>query len=166
VNEKQIEMLTNLVTNPYAWVFFIFTMSLPYTLIFIRRFYPEKLRDKMEKEEACTLKYNQKPEVKLYNNLVLLGMSGSVVISYFISYYLVDNVDDKLRLSINIFSGMVLVIIVIIGIYEYITRKDKDKDCSEVIVGYRYLKFPNIILTVAIFCFVIFGLFYLIGLIF
>ena len=164
MNELQWERFENLVTNPYTWVLFIFTMFLPYILKYIRRFYPKKLQEKMNKEEACTLEFNQQPKIKFLNKVMTTGMISSVVISYLITYHLLSNLENKLSMFIDLFGSMLLSIALIISILQ--SKVKNNKDCNDVIVGYKYLKFPNIILTVTVFCFVIFGTLDLIRLIF
>ena len=135
MSELQLERLTNMINNPYTWILVVFAMTLPSILKYIRRFYPESLCEKMEKEEACALEYNQKPQIKSYNKLVIFGIYGSIAISYIISYYFFENIENKWNLFIKILSGLILVGLIPIAIYEFRTRKDKE--CSDVIVGYK-----------------------------
>jgi len=164
VNELQWERFENFVTNPYTWLLFVFTVSLPYILRYIRRFYPEKLQENMKKEEACALEFNQKPKIKFLNKVMTTGMISSVVISYLITYHLLSNLENKLSMFVNLFASMILLIVLIISILQ--SKVKNDKDCNDVIVGYKYLKFPNFILTMIIFSFVIVGISYLLDLLF
>ncbi|HFD14653.1 MAG TPA: hypothetical protein ENJ34_05035 [Epsilonproteobacteria bacterium] len=164
MNEQQLEMLTSLVTNPYTWVFFICVISLPYILLFIRRFYSKSLREKMEKEEACTLEHRENPKVQLLSKIILISFFVSIFISYLTAYYLFDDIEEKFDTAVSLFWGMMFIVMIISGYFD--DKLTKDKNCNDVIVGYKYLKFPNIILTATVFCFVILGILYLIRLIF
>ena len=161
MSEQQLERLTNLVTNPYTWLFLIFAMSLPYLLKYIRRFYPSTLREKMDKEEACTIAHQKKPEMQFVQKILVFGLLFSIVVSYVITYQLLSNLENSLRTFQNIFLGIYFPIMLVGLFYEH--RIAKNENCNDVIVGYKYLKFPNIILIVTIFCLVILGIFYLIG---
>ena len=115
----------------------------------------------MEKEEACTLEFNKKPKIKFLNKVMLTGMVSSIVISYLITYHLLSNLENQLSMFINLLGSMILLIVIIISILQ--SKVKNDKNCNDVIVGYKYLKFPNVILTTIIFCFMIISIFYLIG---
>ena len=158
MNELQWERFENLVTNPYTWAFFIFAMSLPYFLRYIRRFYPEKLQEDMKKEEACTLEYQRKPEIKLIRKIVLFGFLSSLLISYLIVYYLLDNIENKFKLWLDIFLGLSVMIMIISGVLEH--RVKKDKNCNDVIVGYKFMKIVGIMEILFV---VIMGILYLLG---
>ena len=81
------ERLLNLITNPYTWAFIVFTMALPYILQYMRRFYPEKLRKQMEKEEACTLEKQQKPEMRRVRKYMFIGFFFSALLTICLPYY-------------------------------------------------------------------------------
>jgi len=81
------ERLLNLITNPYTWVILVFIMALPYLLNYMRRFYPEKLRKQMEKEEACTLELQQKLEMKRMRKYITIGFIFSALLTVCIAYY-------------------------------------------------------------------------------
>jgi len=164
VSEQALERLSNLASNPYTWILFIFIMSLPYILKYLRRFYPEKLRKKMDKEEACTLEYQQKPEMKFVRKIILIGMLSVIFISYFVSFYFLTNLINPLATFRNLFLIGALIVVIIAISFE--SKIKKDENCNEVVVGYKYLKFPNFILTIIVFSFIIVGIFYLIGIIF
>jgi len=44
----------------------------------------------MEQEEACTLKLNQKPEMKRMRKVANIGFILSVVMSYIVTYHLIE----------------------------------------------------------------------------
>ena len=88
MNELQMERLTNLVTNPYTWLLFAFAISLPYILKYLRRFYPDNVRKKMEKEEACMIENNAKPKVKQLNRIFLLSMFTIPTLFFSVLYLL------------------------------------------------------------------------------
>jgi hypothetical protein len=158
VNELQWERLENLVTNPYTWVLFVFAMSLPYVLKFSRRFYPKKLQEKMKKEEACTLEFNQKPKIKFLNKVMVTGMASSIVISYLITYHLLSNVEKQLSMFVNLLASMILLIVIIIAFLQ--SKVKNDKNCNDVVVGYKFIKIVGIIEIIFIF---VMGILYLFG---
>lgn len=146
MNELQWERFENLVSDPYTWVFFIFIMSLSYILQYLRRFYPKSLREKMEKEEACNLEYQKKPEMKLVRKIILFGLLFSIIISYLITYNLLQNLGNKIETFRNILLGIYIPIILTTLFYEYKTTKDKN--CNDVIVGYKFIKWVGMFLLV------------------
>jgi len=161
MSEQALERLENLITNPYAWLLFAFIMSLSYILKFLRRFYPESVRQKMEKEEACTFEHQQKPQMIFVRKVVTFSFLPIIFISLIVSHYFFPMIK-------GLFVYLLLVGMIPIAIWAmYVEYKiSKDENSNDVIVGYKYLKFPNIILTVAFLCFMILGTLYLIGLIF
>lgn len=158
------ERAMNLLTNPYTWVLFIFVMLLPYILKYIRRFYPESLREKMEKEEACTLEYQENPKVQMLYKIIQASFFISIFVSYLTVYHLFDSIENKFKTAFNLFVG-IMSFIVIVGVY-FDYKLSKDKNCNDVIVGYKYLKFPNVIVTIVVSSLAILGIFYLIGIMF
>ncbi len=129
-----MERLTYLFTNPYTWLFIVFILVLPYALKYIRRFYPEKLQKQMEQEEACTLKLNQKPEMKRMRKVVFIGFVLSILVSYIISYYVIESSDNTFEIFKNIF----IVLMMIVSIYAMITEHkiSKGKNCHHVSIKY------------------------------
>jgi len=143
VNEKQIEMLTNLVNNPYTWLFLGFIVSLAYILQYMRRFYPNHWQEAMAKEEACTLEFQKKPEMKLVRKITLIGFLSMIFISYILSFHLLSDLVNPLDTFTKIFlSGAMF--IMAISIY-YQSKIKKDKNCNDVIVGYKFMKIVGII---------------------
>ena len=158
MNEKQIEMLTNLVSNPYTWLFFAFVISVGYILQYMRRFYPKSWQEAMAKEEACTLEFQKKHEMKLIRKIVLLGFLSSLGISYLIVYYLLENIENKFRLCMDIYLSFSVVIMIIAGVLAH--RIKKDKNCNDVIFGYKFMK---IVITIEILVILVMGILYLLG---
>jgi len=126
-----MEKLIYLFSNPYTWLFIIFTFSLPYILKYMRRFYPKKLQQQMAEEEACILEINTKPEMKAMRKNVFIGFVLSIIISYIISYYLIASVDNTLRTFTNIFIGLSSLVAIYAMVTEYKINKDK-KNCSDI----------------------------------
>ena len=135
-----MEKLKYLFTNPYTWLFFAFILSLPYVLTYMRRFYPKELQKQMEKEEACTLKRNQKPEMKTMLKNVRLGSLFAFLISVLIAY--------SSENSLEVFKTFFLIIMMPIFIYamamEY--KINKNKNCNHVSVKYMLVMFAIIVL--------------------
>ena len=135
-----MEKLKYLFTNPYTWLFFAFILSLPYILTYMRRFYPKELQKQMEKEEACTLKRNQKPEMKTMLKNVRLGSLFAFLISVLIAY--------SSENSLEVFKTFFLIIMMPIFIYamamEY--KINKNKNCNHVSVKYMLVMFAIIVL--------------------
>jgi len=120
----------------------LFSFSLTYVLKHMRRFYPAKLQEKMAKEEACTLKVNKKPEMKAMRKNVFIGFVLSIIISYIISYYLIASVDNTFRTFTNIFIGLFSLVAIYAMVTEY--KINKDKNCNDMIVGYKFMKWVGI----------------------
>ena len=135
-----MEKLKYLFTNPYTWLFFAFILSLPYVLTYMRRFYPKELQKQMEKEEACTLKRNQKPEMKTMLKNVRLGSLFAFLISVLIAY--------SSENSLEVFKTFFMIIMMPIFIYamamEY--KINKNKNCNHVSVKYMLVMFAIIVL--------------------
>ena len=143
MSERQWCMIKNLVTNPYTWVFFVFALSLPMILRYIRRFYPKSLQEAMEKEEACTLELNRRPEMKRLRKFMFIGLFCVVLISYLLSFYLLSDVVDPLM---RFYKVLVIgIIIVIVPFIYYENKIRKGQDCKDVIVGYKFIKIVGII---------------------
>ncbi len=164
MDDQALERLLNLINNPYTWGLFVFVMALPYILKYMRRWYPKSWQESMAKEEACTLEYQQKPEMKFIRRILSIGLVSVVLISYVLAYYILPNIEYHLKTFRDLFL-IGAVIIVILTIY-FESKIKKNKNCNDVIVGYKYLKFPNVILTTIVSSFIIVGIFYFIGIIF
>ena len=131
--------------NELQWelgVIFIFIISLPVILQYIRRFYPKSLREKMEIEEACTLEVNQKLEMKRMRKIVFIGFVLSGIISYLLAYYFLPVIQTKFKMFINIFVGSISLVTVYAMLSEY--KINKDENCNEKIVGYKFMKWFGI----------------------
>ena len=131
--------------NELQWelgVIFIFIISLPVILQYIRRFYPKSLREKMEIEEACTLEVNQKPEMKRMRKIVFIGFVLSGIISYLLAYYFLPVIQTKFKMFINIFVGSIGLVAGYAMLSEY--KTNKDENCNEKIVGYKFMKWFGI----------------------
>jgi heme/copper-type cytochrome/quinol oxidase subunit 4 len=139
-----MERLTYLFTNPYTWLLIVFISVLPYALKYIRRFYPEELQKQMEYEEACTLKLNQKHEMKQMRKVVTIGFILSVVVSYAVAYHLIESSNNTFK----IFSNIFMVLMSTIAIYAMITEHkiNKDKNCHHISVKYYIVMFAVIII--------------------
>ena len=143
MNEQQTQMLSNLVTNPYTWIFFGFIIALSYILQYLRRFYPKHWKEAIAKEEACHLEYRKKPEMKLVRKITNIGFLSILLISYVLSFHLLTDLVNPLDTFKNIFlSGAVF--IMLISIY-YQSKIKQDKNCNNVIVGYKYIKIVGIV---------------------
>ncbi len=143
MNEVQWEMLKNLATNPYTWVFLGFIFSIGYFMQYMRRFYPKSWQESMAKEEACNLEYHKKPEMKLVRKIINIGFFSMLIISYVLSFHLLTDLVNPLDTFKNIFlSGAVF--IMLISIY-YQSKIKKDNNCNNVIVGYKFIKIIGII---------------------
>ena len=128
-----MEKLKYLFTNPYTWLFIVFVFALPYVLKYIRRFYSKELQKKMEKEDACMLEANQRPEMKIVRRNALVGIVLSVGISYIISYHLMELSCDSLKIFTNIFSVLISFVVVYMIVAEHkINKGKKDKICSKI----------------------------------
>jgi len=158
VNELQIERLTNLLTNPYTWLLFTFTMLLPYILKFIRRFYPKSWQEAMAKEEACTLEFHKKPEMKLVRRIITIGILSTIFFSYILVFHFLKNLENPLNTFRNIFLSSAMFIVAISIYYE--SKIKKDKNCNDVIVGYKFMKIVGIIEILFI---LVMGILYLLG---
>ena len=158
MNEQQTQMLSNLVTNPYTWIFFGFIIALSYILQYLRRFYPKSWKKAMAKEEACHLEYRKKPEMKLVRKIINIGLLSMLLISYVFSFHLLTDLVNPLNTFTFIFyAGAMLVIAV--SIY-YQSKIKKDKNCNDVIVGYKFMKIVGIIEILFI---LVVGILYLLG---
>ena len=143
MSEYQFIMLTNILTDPYTWLVLGFIISVGYILRYIRRLYPKSLQEAMEKEEACTLRYQKNPEIKLIRKIINMGLLSMLFISYILSFHVLTDLVNPLYTFMNIFlSGAVLIIV--IGDY-YKGKIKKDKSCNNVIVGYKFIKIVGII---------------------
>ena len=158
MNEKQIEMLTNLASNPYTWLFFVFVISVGYILQYMRRFYPKSWQEAMAKEESCTLEFQKKPEMKLVRQIMTIGILSTIFISYIMAFYLLKDLGNPLNTFTNILIGGAILIIVISIYYE--SKIKKDKNCKDVIVGYKFMKIVGIIEILFI---LVMGVLYLLG---
>jgi hypothetical protein len=158
VNELQMERLTNLVTNPYTWLFLVFAMSLGYILQYIRRFYPNHWQEAMAKEEACTLEFQKKPEMKLVRKIIQIGFLSMLFISYILAFHLLKDLENPLTTFRNILYSGAMIIAGIAIYFEY--KIKKDKSCKDVIVGYKFIKMVGIIEIVFI---LVMGILYLLG---
>ena len=135
-----MEKLKYLLTNPYSWLLFAFILSLPYVLTYMRRFYPKELQKQMEKEEACTLKRNEKPEMKTMLKNVRLGSLFAFLISLIIAYF-AEN-------SLEVFKTLFMIIMMPIVIYAMVMdyKINKNKNCNHVSVKYMLVMFAIIVL--------------------
>jgi hypothetical protein len=122
-----MEKLIYLFSNPYTWLFIVFTMGLPYLLKYMRRLFPQKLQDQMAKEEACFLEGNQKPEIKRIHRNMHIGIFISLVTSFIVSYC-IDNTFHRVYV---IFMSITSVVVIYSGIAEHKVKKDK-KNCSDI----------------------------------
>jgi len=158
VNEQQTQMLTNLVTNPYTWLFFVFIIALPYVLQYLRRFYSKSWQKAMAKEEACRLEHHKKPEMKLVRKIINIGFLSMLFVSYVLSFHLLTDLVNPLKTFTYIFFGGAMLIMAVSIYYE--SKIKKDKNCNDVIVGYRFMKIVGIMEVLFI---VIAGILYLLG---
>ena len=139
-----INTFENLITNPYTWAFIVFTMALPYLVIYMRRFYPEKLRKQMEKEEACTLELQQKPEMKRVRKYVIIGFIFSVLLTVCIAYYFEI---EKRNISL-----IFIISIIPITLYAMIVeqRISKGKKCLQFYDKKEYLQLVGIFVVMIV----------------
>ena len=142
-----MEQLKLLLTNPYSWLLIGVVVGLPFLLKLMRRLYPESLRKRMEEEEACTLKLYQNPKIKRLRKGLFLALSVSIGISYAIGYHLIDS-SNPLRTSLKVFYPLMITAALYIGVAEY--KITKGKNCNDVIVGFRYIKWAGIVVAVII----------------
>lgn len=129
------------------WVFLIVIVSfgylLQFTLMYIRRFYPKSWQESMEKEEACTLEYQRKPEMKFIRKLVFIGFISTILISYILSYHLFSNIEYPFKIFLKIFLTGAVIIMIFTLYYE--SKIKKDGNCNDTIAGYKSLKILGII---------------------
>lgn len=129
------------------WIFILMSMALLPILMYLRRFYPDSVREKMQREEACTLAVNQKPEMKRLRKIVFIGFVLSVVISYILAYYLLPVIQTQFKMFVNIFIGSTSLVAGYSMLSEY--KINKDKNCNDKIVGYKFMKWFGIFSLVA-----------------
>ena len=128
-----MEKLKYLLTNPYVWLFFAFVLSLPYVITYMRRFYSKELQKKMEKEDACMLEANQRPEMKTMRRNALVGIVLSAGVSYIISYHFIELSCDRLKTFLNILSALISFVVVYMIVAERkINKGKKDKKCLNI----------------------------------
>ena len=137
MNEQLLESLNNLISNPYTLIFL--GLIFPFILLFIRRFYPEDLRRRMEKEEDCTLKLQQKPQMTLARKVLLFGGLVIAVISFIVSHYVFPTIKD---LFINLLLVGIMPMVIWVLYVDY--KLGKDKNCNDVVVGYKFMKWFGI----------------------
>lgn len=126
MNEQAMQHLKYLLTNPYTWLFLIFTICLPYILKYMRRFYPRKLQEQMEKEEACNLELYQKLEMQRTRKNMIAGIFISFGISVVISYFS-ENILSTFEI---VFVSMMGVVVLYSVIVDY--RINKGKNCLKI----------------------------------
>jgi len=143
--EQQLERLTNLVTNPYAWIFFTFLISLPYILKFVRRCYSKNLQESMEKEESCTLEFQKSKERKSIRNFTLIGFFSLVIVSYIFIYQLLD-----IHHKFEVFMMISFSIMIFFALFRMLKEFQvlKKKNCNDVIVGYQYVRIIGILISI------------------
>ena len=126
MNEQTLENLKYLLTNPYTWLFIIFTMCLPYILQYMRQFFSKKLQEQMAKEEACTLKVHEKPEMKRMRKNVTIGIFISFVASVLISYFSED--------SLHTFRIIFMYMMGIVALYSMVVdyKVNKGRNCLKI----------------------------------
>jgi len=124
-----MEKLIYLFTNPYTWLFIVLIFVLPSVLIYIRRFYPEKLQQQMAEEEACILEINTKPEMKQMRRNVSIGFVLSLFISLLVAYYYE---------SLEIFKIVFISLMGLVAIYSMLVeyKINKNKTCNHISVKY------------------------------
>lgn len=121
---------------------------LQFTLMYIRRFYPKSWQEAMEKEEVCTLEYQQKPEMKFIRKLVFIGFFSAILISYVLAYYVLPNIENHFKTFINLFLIGTGIIAVLAIYFEF--KIKKDENCNDVIAGYKSLKILGVISIIVI----------------
>jgi len=126
MNEQALENLKYLLTNPYIWLFIIFIICLPYILRYMRQFLPKNLQEQMAKEEACTLKVNEKPEMKRMRKNMTIGIFISFVTSILISYFSED--------SLHTFRIIFMCMMGIIALYSMVVdyKVNKGRNCLKI----------------------------------
>ena len=129
-----MEDLKYLFSNPYVWLFIIFSFSLPYILKYIRRFYPEKLQQQMAKEEVCILEKSKKPEMKHLQKIFQIGTLFSFFVTLLVAYYY-----QSLEVTKTVFISLVSLIAIYVTVSEY--KIKKDKTCSHISVKYYIVMF-------------------------
>jgi len=132
----------NLITNPYTWLFIIFTMALPYILQYMRRFYPEKLRKQMEKEEACTLELQQKPEMKRTGKYLAIGFFVAIILTICI-YYTFDIAKKHIGVIYTIFLSPTFIYV---GVLQH--KIKKGKNCLQFYDKKEYLQLVGIFVVI------------------
>ena len=137
-----IDNLVFLFSQIEFWIFFLMCMALLPILMYVRRFYPDSVREKMQREEACTLEVNQKPEMKRLRKIVFIGLVLSVVISYILAYYLLPVMQTQFKMFVNISIGSTSLVAGYSMLSEY--KINKDKNCNDKIVGYKFIKWFSI----------------------
>lgn len=151
-----MENFIHIWTNPYSWLLIGTIIALPYLLKLMRRLYPESLRKKMEKEEACTLKLYQKPQMRTLRKNMVFAFVISFIASYVVGYHLVEST-DPLGTSKNIFVLLIVPIVLYAIVIEY--KITKGKSCIDAIVGYKYIKWVAMVeITVLAVAVAIFGI--------
>ena len=129
-----MEKLIYLFTNPYTWLFIVFTISLPYVFKYMRRFYPEKLQEQMAKEEVCTLEKSKKPEMKRLQKIFQIGTLFSFFVTLLVAYYY-----QSFEVTKTVFISLMSLIAIYVTVAEY--KIKKDKTCSHVSVKYYIVMF-------------------------
>jgi len=150
-----MEKLNYLLTSSYIWLFILFSFSLPYLLKYMRQLYPEHVRKKMELEEACQLEYNQHPKIKRIRKYLTFSILFFIILSYIISYYLLSPSERTFQKFANLFICFSMPIVIYFGVVEYSVYKE-GKNCKEVIVGYKFMKWLGILEVLIIVSLMIF----------
>ena len=122
-----MEKFIYLFSNPYTWLLIVFTMGLPYLLKYMRRLLPKKVQEQMAKDEACTLEWRQKPEIKRIHRNMHIGIFISLVTSFIVSYC-IDNTFHRVYV---IFISIAIVVLIYSGIAERKVKRDKN-NCSNI----------------------------------
>ena len=93
----------------------------------------------MEKEEDCTLKLQQKPQMTLARKVLLFGGLVIAVISFIVSHYVFPTIKD---LFINLLLVGIMPMVIWVLYVDY--KLGKDKNCNDVVVGYKFMKWFGI----------------------
>ena len=146
MGDDALDKLIFLISNPYIWLFIFFALSLERILIYIRRFYPKSLQEKMKKEEACTLESQNNPKVQKLHRLLSFSILLVAFCSYLLAYHILKYNENKLlhiepfntaesMMTISFFVSS-LIIIFIHSVYE--NKINGDKNCNESIIGSKF----------------------------
>jgi len=92
----------------------------------MRQFFPKKLQEQMAKEEACTLKVHEKPEMKRMRKNVTIGIFISFVVSVLISYFSEN--------SLHTFRIIFMYMMGIVALYSMVVdyKVNKGRNCLKI----------------------------------